>query len=74
MEFVPRWMSAGLLPGRLMDAESVAEQVVNVLASREHVRRARDHARAAGAAGAVEIPGVAGNPSLYRGEEEPAAE
>ncbi|HPG24542.1 MAG: SDR family oxidoreductase [Spirochaetaceae bacterium] len=74
MEFVPRWMSAGLLPGRLMDAESVAEQVVNVLASREHVRRLAITPEPPAAAGAVEIPGVAGNPSLYRGEEEPAAE
>lgn len=38
-ELVPRWMAAGLMPGRLMDPESVAEQVVNILASREHVRR-----------------------------------
>ena len=38
-DYVPRWVAAGLMPGRLMEAESVAEQVVNVLASRENVRR-----------------------------------
>ena len=38
-ELVPRWVAAGLMPGRLMQPESVAEQVVNVLASQENVRR-----------------------------------
>lgn len=38
-KFVPKWFSAGLMPGRLMNAESVADQVVSILASREHVRR-----------------------------------
>jgi NAD(P)-dependent dehydrogenase (short-subunit alcohol dehydrogenase family) len=38
-ELIPRWVAAGLMPGRLMDPASVAEQVVNVLASRENVRR-----------------------------------
>jgi NAD(P)-dependent dehydrogenase (short-subunit alcohol dehydrogenase family) len=38
-DLVPRWTAAGLMPGRLMEPESVAEQVVNVLASRETVRR-----------------------------------
>jgi NAD(P)-dependent dehydrogenase (short-subunit alcohol dehydrogenase family) len=38
-EFVPRWTAPGVMPLRLMEPESVAEQVVNVLASRETVRR-----------------------------------
>jgi NAD(P)-dependent dehydrogenase (short-subunit alcohol dehydrogenase family) len=38
-DLVPRWVAAGLMPGRLMEPASVAEQVVNVLASRETVRR-----------------------------------
>ena len=38
-EFVPRWITAKLMSGRMMDPESVVEQVVNVLASRETVRR-----------------------------------
>ena len=37
-EWLPRWVASGLMTGRLMESESVAEQVVNVLASREHVR------------------------------------
>jgi len=36
---VQRWAAEGYMYGRLMEAESVAEQVVNVLASRESVRR-----------------------------------
>ena len=38
-DFVPRWVAAGLMPGRLMPAENVAAQVVNVLATPETVRR-----------------------------------
>jgi NAD(P)-dependent dehydrogenase (short-subunit alcohol dehydrogenase family) len=38
-DLVPRWVAAGLMPGRLMEPGAVAEQVVNVLASRETVRR-----------------------------------
>jgi NAD(P)-dependent dehydrogenase (short-subunit alcohol dehydrogenase family) len=38
-EFMPRWTAPGVMPQRLMEAESVAEQVVNVLAARETVRR-----------------------------------
>jgi len=38
-ELVPRWLAYGLMPGRVMEPESVAEQVVNVLASSETVRR-----------------------------------
>ena len=53
--FVPKWLSAGLMPGRLMDAESVAEQVVNILASREHVRRV---AITPAPSDTVEIPGL----------------
>jgi len=37
--FIARWTAPGVAPQRLMEAESVAEQVVNVLASRETVRR-----------------------------------
>ncbi len=38
-DFVPRWVAAGLMPGRLMPAENVAAQVVNVLATPETVSR-----------------------------------
>ena len=38
-KWVPRWEAVGLGPGRLMDPDSVAEQVVNILASRETVRQ-----------------------------------
>ncbi len=37
-KWLPGWVAAGLMNGRLMDSESVAEQVVNILASREHIR------------------------------------
>ena len=36
---VQRWVEEGYMYGRMMEAESVAEQVVNALASRETVRR-----------------------------------
>ena len=38
-KWVPRWEAVGLGSGRLMDADSVAEQVVNILSSRETVRQ-----------------------------------
>lgn len=38
-EYVPRWIAGGVMHGRLMTAAPVAEQVVNVLASSENVRR-----------------------------------
>jgi NAD(P)-dependent dehydrogenase (short-subunit alcohol dehydrogenase family) len=38
-KWVPRWEAAGLGSGRLMAPDSVAEQVVNILSSRETVRQ-----------------------------------
>ena len=38
-KWIPRWEAVGLGPGRLMQPESVAEQVVNILSSTETVRR-----------------------------------
>ncbi|MCA9511729.1 MAG: SDR family oxidoreductase [Myxococcales bacterium] len=38
-DYVPRWIAAGVMHGRLMEPGPVAEQVVNVLASSENVRR-----------------------------------
>ena len=38
-DFVPQWVAAGLMPGRLMPAENVAAQVVNVLVTPETVSR-----------------------------------
>jgi len=57
-EWVPRWIAAGLMPGRLMLAESVADQVTNILASPEHVRRLAITPVAPEIPGVMEIPGV----------------
>lgn len=57
-EWVPRWIAAGLMPGRLMLAESVADQVTHILASPEHVRRLAIPPVPPEIPGTVEIPGV----------------
>jgi NAD(P)-dependent dehydrogenase (short-subunit alcohol dehydrogenase family) len=38
-KWIPRWEAVGVGPARLMQPESVAEQVVNILSSSETVRR-----------------------------------
>lgn len=66
-KFVPQWFSAGLMPGRLMDAASVAEQVVSILASRDHIRRV---AITPAPSDTVEIPGLDGQGASSHNDSE----
>jgi NAD(P)-dependent dehydrogenase (short-subunit alcohol dehydrogenase family) len=57
-EFVPKWSAAGLLAGRMMNADSVADQIVHVLASLENVPRLAVTPVPPDNPEAVNIPGI----------------